>query len=37
MKVIYPPVFNNNWAAFHVFLAGSIEMGIASELENLFK
>lgn len=31
MKVIYPPIPNNDWSAYFVFLAGSIEMGKASD------
>lgn len=31
MKTLYPPIPNEDWGAFHVFLAGSIEMGKASD------
>lgn len=31
MKTIYPPIPEKNWNAFHVFLAGSIEMGQAED------
>jgi hypothetical protein len=31
MQVIYPPISNEDWSGFHVFLAGSIEMGQAAD------